>query len=180
MQFDTVFLQRVLFVGLLCVAGISKKFLLLNEELLLSVCVFAFAIFTVVYGGNTIQETLAARQQSIRKAFQQGIRHQQASLQDLRLALLSRSEAPQRFTSMNTAFVGAFTDLQQTQEVAETMTQKLSIGQLVHQCARPQADTDAALALSTLASLGGDFRQQAHLHTQTMEIALSDFRKACS
>jgi len=180
MQFDTVFLQRALFIGLLCVAGISKKFLLLNEELLLSVCVFAFAVFTVVYGGKNIQETLEARQQGIRKAFQQGILQQQASLQDLRASLVSRSQAPARFTAMKATFTQAFTDLQQTQERADTMTQKLAIGQLAQQCARPHTDTDAALALTTLASLGADFRQQKQLHAKTMEVALADFRKACT
>ena len=180
MKFDTVFLQRAFFIGLLCVAGISKKFLLLNEELLLSVCVFAFAVFTVVYGGKSIQETLEVRQIGIRKAFQQGILQQQAALQDLRASLVSRSQAPERFAQMQTVFTDAFVDLQHTQERADTITQKLSIGHLAHQCARPQAETDAVLALTTLSSLGADFRQQKQLHAKTMEVALADFRKACT
>lgn len=179
MTLPTLTPQRLLLLGLLGIAAISRKVLLLNEELLLSVCVFAFAVFAVAYGGQSIHETLETRQQSIRKAFQQGILQQQDSLHKLRELLQRRLEAPGRLGEVRQAFLANFESMQESQQITEEHVQRARVGQLLTNGVRPQVDTERELAFVTLASLGSNFQKNPDLQKKAMETALNDLRVAC-
>ena len=172
--------QQALLLFVFLVAAVSKKVLLLNEELLLSVCVFAFALFAIQYGGDSVRETLEARQQGIRQAFHQGILHQQASLKMLRLNLEQRSQASKRLEALHTDFLQNFEDVQQTQIAAERNTQQVKVGNLLTDITRPQGDGNRAIAFASLAGIGSLFQKQVPLQKKAMQTALENLRAVCA
>lgn len=172
--------QQALLLFIFFIAAISKKVLLLNEELLLSVCVFAFALFAVQYGGDSVRETLEARQQNIRQAFQQGILHQQANLQDLRTQLVQRTQAPARLQALHGSFLQNFETVQQTQLNAEQNAQRTKIGNALIDITRPQTDGKQAIAYASLSGIGSLFKKQPDLQKEAMQNALENLRAVCA
>lgn len=180
MTLPTITLQGALLFGVLILAGLSRKVILLNEELLLSVCVFAFAAAAVHYGGDSIRETLETRQGTIRQAFQQGILQQQQSLQSLRNSLVLRSQATERLQNIHEAFIQSFTELQASQVASESQVQRVKVAQLLSGTTSMRGDTDRTTAFAALSALSGSFHEKPELQKKAMNSALARFRKVCT